>query len=1014
MSMRDYVQKTRHLASCIVSMTRYCLTRAEPATPEEAFTIALREDYVVTSSYARTTFTETHQSGPEPMEVDAVEASQRQQWSPSRRGQSSLLPVPDVWTSRGGVPRACSRHYLCGAFHVRRSNHGRATKNRPGPVGAGCPNGWNGGPGPPVADRPPSPPVLHAPFNATTASGDSRLIIVSLLVAGAWRPLRALLDSGATNNFFRASCRSVVPDSVRVRNGPGEVEIKLADGKTRRVARREVSLPYQPQIDWLARSVKRPHDFDVGEVFTHLVAAPRDWPHVTVVDGASATHILHRASDGPLCTTCAALLTGDDDVGRAREEARERQASAHPRSSRMKNVAVEQRLPHDIEAVEQWLPHTTEAVEQRLPHDDAAGDPQLPPRATGAVEDELPHLEEGVSSSSESDTSVSGSGSRRTKTFRRSRRRLKPRRNFADPSPGQTESVCIIEYADGAPSKTRVIEVASPPRDAKSITHLSGLSWKKFLRDLKAGDIDQVCLITDADSVPLEIYSVELDDASSRPKSAEPKSAREERFATQSWETLEESIDHQALRIMHHLDMWPLPRDQVKAIDEFFEGRRQAGHVRESTSPHSSPTFCATGGWRIVHDFDKLNAATIPTQTPIPRKDMVLDSMSGSVVFSAIDLTDGFYQILMRESDIPLTAVSTPSGMLWEWLVMPQGLKNAPATFNRMVSHVLRPLRAELLRRYLCPQRAEDGFSAVEVHIRHLRQVFQVMRANNLYANLKKCVFCAPEIPVLGCYVSKKGVRADPEKVSSICSWPTPTSPTEVRQRLGLANYLHKYTKAYAGQIQPQSSLLKKDATWSWCPEHQAAFDSVKKGLASAPILMLPYDSKPFHVFDNEGHERVVSYQSRQMKPAERNYPVHDKELLAMRYALIKFRLYLLGEQAFAVYTDHASLRTAMKSPHLSQRMARWLSFFAEYNFVVHYKPGKNNILADALSRRPDYDPRVVLGRQVIDDEDDGDDHCAVCAASGINLTSVSPEMYFRDAIVAAYTDDAVYANILA
>ncbi|GMF55270.1 unnamed protein product [Phytophthora fragariaefolia] len=132
-----------------------------------------------------------------------------------------------------------------------------------------------------------------------------------------------------------------------------------------------------------------------------------------------------------------------------------------------------------------------------------------------------------------------------------------------------------------------------------------------------------------------------------------------------------------------------------------------------------------------------------------------------------------------------------------------------------------------------------------------------------------------------------------------------------------------------------------------------------------------------------------------------------------MRYALIKFRVYLLGEQTFAVYTDHASLRTAMKPPHLSQRMARWLSFFAEYNFAVHYKPGKNNILADSLSRRPDYDPRVVLGRQVIDDEDDSEEHCAVCAASGINLTSVSPKMDLRDAIAAAYADDAVYANIL-
>ncbi|KAE9003521.1 hypothetical protein PF011_g12870 [Phytophthora fragariae] len=691
------------------------------------------------------------------------------------------------------------------------------------------------------------------------------------------------------------------------------------------------------------------------------------------------------------------------------------------------NEAVEQRLPHANEAVEQGLPHADEAVEQGLPKDDAAGEQELPPRVNGAVENELSRLEEGEASSSESDTSVSSRGSRRTKTSRRSQRRLKPRRAVGLPS-APTESVCTVEYVDGAPNRTRVIEVASPPRDVKSITSLPGLSWKNFLRDLKAGEIEQVCLITD------------------------------ERFAAQSWESLKASGNpiYETARefadvfpdkipaelpadrgVRHEIDLtpgskycvtrqWPLPRDQVKAIDDFFEGRRQAGHVRESISPHLSPTLCvkkATGGWRIVHAFNMLNDATIPAQTPIPRKDMILDSMTGSVIYSAIDLTDGFYQILMRESDIPLTAVSTPSGMLRKWLVMPQGLKNAPATFNRMVSHVLRPLRDFAPSHFddiFVHSRAEGDLSAVEVHVRHLRQVFQVMRENKLYANLKKCIFCAPEIPVLGCYVSKNGVRADPEKISSICSWPTPTSPTELRQWLGLANYLHKYTKDYAGLIQPLSSLLKKDATWLWRPEHQAVFDSVKKSLASAPILMLPDDSKPFHVvcdasdcaigcalmqLDDEGRERVVSYQSRQMKPAERNYPVHDKELLAMRYALIKFRVYLLGEQTFAVYTDHASLRTAMKSPHLSQRMARWLSFFAEYNFVVHYKPGKNNILADALSRRPDYDPRTVLGRQVIDDEDEEDDHCAVCIAS---------EMDLRDEIVSAYADDAVCAGIVA
>lgn len=110
---------------------------------------------------------------------------------------------------------------------------------------------------------------------------------------------------------------------------------------------------------------------------------------------------------------------------------------------------------------------------------------------------------------------------------------------------------------------------------------------------------------------------------------------------------------------------WPLPREQVEAIDDFVESRRRTGHVRESGSPYSSPTFCvekATGGWRIVHAFNKLNDATIPVQTPITRMDVILDAMAGSTIVSAIDLRDGFYQLLMRDEDVPLTAVSTPAG----------------------------------------------------------------------------------------------------------------------------------------------------------------------------------------------------------------------------------------------------------------------------------------------------------------------------------------------------------------
>ncbi|GMF27116.1 unnamed protein product [Phytophthora fragariaefolia] len=149
------------------------------------------------------------------------------------------------------------------------------------------------------------------------------------------------------------------------------------------------------------------------------------------------------------------------------------------------------------------------------------------------------------------------------------------------------------------------------------------------------------------------------------------------------------------------------------------------------------------------------------------------------------------------------------------------------------------------------------------------------------------------------------------------------------------------------------------------------AFEAIKNSLQSAPILALPDEDRPFSVVcdasdfafgcallqvDAEGRDRVVSFQSHQLKAAEKNYPVHDKELLAMKYALVKFRVHLLGQKPFMIHTDHASLRTATSSPHLSQRMTRWLSFFTEYNFAVEYKPGKQNVLADALSRRPDYE----------------------------------------------------------
>ncbi|POM60271.1 Pol protein, partial [Phytophthora palmivora] len=430
---------------------------------------------------------------------------------------------------------------------------------------------------------------------------------------------------------------------------------------------------------------------------------------------------------------------------------------------------------------------------------------------------------------------------------------------------------------------------------------LEELSMKDFLAELKAGDTMEVILLK-PETAPEDLDS----------------SSIMEEYA------LEEFSD-----VMSKHPPSPLPPDRgCEVIDAFFAEKAKSGLVRESKSPRSTPTFCVrkpNGKWRLVHVYNKLNNATVPAQKPIPGKDVLLNNLSGCTLYSALDLVDGYYQILMRESDIPLTAVSTPGGMLWEWLVMPQGLSNDPAMFNRLVTQLFRPLRTFAQAYFddiFVHSRAEDGQTAMEVHLKHLRRGFKATRTNKLYPKIDKRVFAAEEIKVLCCFVSRVGVRADPGKVKAIAAWPTPRAQSDLKQRLGLANYLHKYSAEYAEFARPLSDLLKKDADWK----------------------------------DDGGRERVISFQSRQLKSAERNYPVHDKALLAMQYALVKFRVHLLGTRPFVIYTDHASSRTATNSPHLSQRMARWLSFFAEYNFRVEFKPGKVNVLADALSRRPYYE----------------------------------------------------------
>ncbi|KAE8983246.1 hypothetical protein PR002_g23309 [Phytophthora rubi] len=267
---------------------------------------------------------------------------------------------------------------------------------------------------------------------------------------------------------------------------------------------------YQPEIDWLA-----------------------------LVDRTSTTQPPPRESDAPRCVECAVSVI--DPVSNPPSRAREglKKNTVEQGLPHVKN-AVEQRLPPVQNAVEQRFLHAKNAVEQRLPFADGSV-AQQDLRDTSMVETELPCLEEGEVSSSE--TSASSSGSRRLRKSKRNRsgrRRLRRRSTVVDEAPS-SEILNVVEYSEGSPNQVRTIEVANPPTDAVSITRLPGLSWKHFLRDLKACEIEQVCLLTGSDQPDVPANAVSDDASSSRPKAAEPKSVREARFAAQSWQALQDS-----------------------------------------------------------------------------------------------------------------------------------------------------------------------------------------------------------------------------------------------------------------------------------------------------------------------------------------------------------------------------------------------------------------------------------------------------------------------------------------
>jgi hypothetical protein len=336
----------------------------------------------------------------------------------------------------------------------------------------------------------------------------------------------------------------------------------------------------------------------------------------------------------------------------------------------------------------------------------------------------------------------------------------------------------------------------------------------------------------------------------------------------------------------------------------------------------------------------------------------MLDELYGSCVFSKIDLKSGYHQIRMKEGDEWKTAFKTKYG-LYEWLVMPFGLTNAPSTFMRLMNHILRPFIGKFVVVYF-----DDILiysKNLHDHVSHLNSVLEVLRKEKLYANLKKCTFCTDKLVFLGFVVSAKGIEVDEEKIKAIQEWPTPSSVGNVRSFHGLASFYRRFVKDFSTIVAPLTEVIKKNVAFKWGEEQDKAFQLIKHKLTHAPLLALPNFSKMFEIeCDASGvgigavlmqDGRPLAYFSEKLSGATLNYPTYDKELYALVRALETWQHYLWPKE-FVIRTDHESLKHLKGQHKLNKRHARWVEFIETFPYVIRYKQGKENVVADALSRR--------------------------------------------------------------
>ena len=420
----------------------------------------------------------------------------------------------------------------------------------------------------------------------------------------------------------------------------------------------------------------------------------------------------------------------------------------------------------------------------------------------------------------------------------------------------------------------------------------------------------------------------------------------------------------------------PLNNRHQQSLSKELKRLLDAGHIRVSRSEWAAPVFFVPKNEtedRMVCDFRALNSVIVNNSSSLPSTKELFARIQGCVIFSTGDLTSGYHQLRVKEEDVHLLAFITPHGH-FEWVVMPFGEKNAPASFTQLMSQlVLKDYVHSFVLVY------QDDFlvasKSAKDHVKHVELVLAKLSEHQLWINPAKCSWGVREVDFLGHHIraTATGTVIEPikSKIDAVMAWPTPTSVSELRAFLGFVNYYRAFVMGFSAIAAVLTGLTGRGAKFEWLPVHDQAFQSLKRAVCRAPALLTADDDKQFYIHcdassyavgavlsqkDTEGELRPVGYFSRKLSSTQLRWDVYEREIYSVVAALEHWQMHLKGTALpIAVFTDHRSLEY-LTDQVLTPKQSRWLTFLSDFRFFVKWIPADENAAADALSRRSDHD----------------------------------------------------------